>query len=125
MSGTSALSPAFLTNVPTFFEGGLPGTPVVPHDLRQTLYAAYVQDSWKVRNNVTLNLGLRYEMVTDTHETAGRLGALPTPTSPASVAEKTFFSNNPTTKNFEPRVGISWAPFHNGFDHRHCLQRSV
>ncbi len=43
----------FLTNVPTFFEGGTPNTPVIPHDLRQTIYAAYVQDSWRIRNNLT------------------------------------------------------------------------
>jgi TonB dependent receptor len=104
----------FLTNVPTFFEGGLPNTPVVPHDLRQTIYAAYAQDAWRFRNNVTLNLGLRYEMATDTTETAGRLGALPTTTSPASVPVKSFFTNNPTAKNFEPRVGVSWDPYHNG-----------
>lgn len=104
----------FLTNVPTFFEGGVPGTPVIPHDLRQTIYAGYVQDSWKWRNNLTINLGLRYEMATDTTETAGRLGTLPTPTSPAAVPVPTFFTNNPTTKNFEPRLGISWDPYHNG-----------
>jgi outer membrane receptor protein involved in Fe transport len=105
---------AFLTNAPTFFEGALPGTPVVPHDLRQTLYAAYVQDSWKLRNNLTANLGLRYEMVTNTTETAGRLGSLPTTTSPAAVPVKSFYTNNPTTKNFEPRIGVSWDPYHNG-----------
>lgn len=104
----------FLTNAPNFFEGGLPDTPVVPHDLRQTIYGAYVQDSWKARANLTLNLGLRYEMATNTTETAGRLGALPTPTSPTSVYVKSFFTNNPTVKNFEPRIGVSWDAFSNG-----------
>ena len=104
----------FITNVPTFFEGGVPGTPVIPHDLRNWIYAAYLQDSWKVRNNLTLNLGLRYEMSTDTTETANRLGELPTVTSPAAVPVKSFFSNNPTLKNFEPRVGIAWDPYNNG-----------
>lgn len=104
----------FLTNVPSFFEGGLPGTPVVPHDLRQTLYAAYVQDSWKPVPSVTANIGLRYEMATNTTETANRLGALPTPTSLAPVSEPSFFTKNPTLINFEPRAGIAWDPYHNG-----------
>ncbi len=104
----------FLTNVPSFFEGGLPSTPVVPHDLRQTIYAGYVQDSWKWLSNLTVNLGVRYEMATDTKETAGRLGVLPTPTSPAAVPVSTFFTNNPTLKNFEPRLGIAWDPYRNG-----------
>ena len=104
----------FLTNVPTFFEGGVPGTPVIPHDLRQTIYAGYVQDSWKFLTNLTINLGLRYEMATNTTETRGRLGSLPTPTSPAAVPVNSFFSNNPTTKNVEPRIGVAWDPYHNG-----------
>ena len=104
----------FLTNVPAYFEGGTPSTPVIPHDLRQYIYAAYVQDSWKLKSNVTLNLGLRYEMATDTTETANRLGTLPTTTSAAAVSVKNFFTNNPTTKNFEPRIGVAWDPYHNG-----------
>jgi hypothetical protein len=104
----------FLTNVPAFFEGGVPGTPVIPHDLRQTIYAGYLQDSWKFLTNLTVNLGIRYEMATNTTETRGRLGSLPTPTSPAAVQVNSFFSNNPTTKNFEPRIGIAWDPYHNG-----------
>lgn len=104
----------FLTNVPQFFEGGTPSTPVVPHDLRQSVFAVYAQDSWKFKTYLTVNAGLRYEMATDTTESANRLGALPTPTSPAAVTEKSFFSNNPTLKNFEPRLGISWDVFRDG-----------
>ncbi len=104
----------FLTNVPSFFEGGTPSTPVVPHDLRQYIFAAYVQDSWKLRGNLTANIGLRYEMATNTTETANRLGTLPTTTSPAAVSVKNFFTNNPTTKNFEPRIGLTWDPYGNG-----------
>lgn len=104
----------FLQAIPQFFEGGTPTTPVVPHDLRQTIYALYVQDSWKVRSNLTANFGLRYEMATDVTEIRGRLGALLTPTSPAAVPVSTFFDNNPTSKNFEPRVGIVWDPFGKG-----------
>jgi outer membrane receptor protein involved in Fe transport len=104
----------FLTNVPSFFEGGTPATPVVPHDLRQTIYAAYVQDSWKPLSNLTVNLGLRYEMATNTTETRGRLGSLATPTSATAQPEASFFTNNPTAKNFEPRIGLSWDPYRNG-----------
>ena len=104
----------FLQAIPTFFEGGLPNTPVAPHDLRQTIYGLYVHDSWKIRNNLTANFGLRYEMATNTTETNGRLGALLTPTSPSAVPITSFFDNNPTTKNFEPRVGIVWDPFGKG-----------
>jgi outer membrane receptor protein involved in Fe transport len=104
----------FLTNVPSFFEGGTPSTPVIPHDLRQYIFGAYIQDSWKLRSNLTANIGLRYEMATNTTETKNRLGSLPTTTSPTSTSVKSFFTNNPTTKNFEPRIGITWDPYSNG-----------
>ncbi|HZQ43632.1 MAG TPA: TonB-dependent receptor [Acidobacteriaceae bacterium] len=104
----------FLQNVPQFFEGGVPGTPALSHSLRQEIVGAYVQDSWKALNNLTLNLGMRYEMATDTVDHSNRMGALPTPTSPAAVLVSSFFTNNPTLKNFEPRVGIAWDVFHNG-----------
>ncbi len=104
----------FLTNKPNFFESGLPATPVAPLDLRTKIFAGYLQDDWRYRSNLTLNLGLRYEMNTDITEVRNRLGAILTLTSPLPVNVHTYFQNNPTLKNFEPRVGFSWDPFSKG-----------
>jgi outer membrane receptor protein involved in Fe transport len=104
----------FLTNTPTFFESGLPITPVRPFDLRSTIAAGYVQDDWRFRPNLTLNLGLRYEMNTNITEASNRLGKLVNITDPAASPVHTYFTNNPTLKNFEPRVGFSWDPFSHG-----------
>ena len=104
----------FLTNVPTFFESGLPITPVRPFDLRSTIAAGYVEDDWRFRPNLTVNLGMRYEMNTNVTEVAHRLGKMVNLTDPAASSVHTYFANNPTLKNFEPRVGFSWDPFSQG-----------
>ena len=100
----------FLTNVPTYFQSGLPTLPVEPVDLRTTIAAGYAQDDWRIRKNLILNLGLRYEMNTNFTEVRNRLGKLVTPTDAAVTPVKSYFSNNPTLKNFEPRVGFAWDP---------------
>jgi outer membrane receptor protein involved in Fe transport len=104
----------FLTNSPTFFESGLPSTPVRPLDLRSTIAAGYVQDDWRFHPNLTLNLGLRYEMNTNVSEVADRLGKLVNITDPAASSVKHYYTNNPTLKNFEPRIGFAWDPFSKG-----------
>jgi Carboxypeptidase regulatory-like domain/TonB-dependent Receptor Plug Domain len=102
----------FLTNQPTKFQGGIAST-LSPRNLRQTLFGAYIQDDWRARPNLTLNLGLRYEMSTVISETAGKLANLRNITDATAHVGNPFFSN-PTLRDFEPRIGFAWDPWRNG-----------
>jgi hypothetical protein len=51
----------FLRNQPDSFDSGLP-TKISPRGMRQTLFGGYVHDDWRFHPNLTLNLGVRYEM---------------------------------------------------------------
>jgi hypothetical protein len=99
----------FLTNQPLSLIADAPGI-VSRRRMRETLFGAYFQDDMHVRSNLTLNLGLRYEMTTVPSETSGRLASLPSLTAAAVVVKSPLFAN-PTLLNFEPRVGFSWDPF--------------
>ena len=102
----------FLTDNPASFNAARPSTRT-PRDLRQTLFGLYVQDDFKFRSNLTLNLGLRYEMATVPTETANQLTTLVNLTDTAPKIGSPYFSN-PTLRNFEPRVGFAWDPFRTG-----------
>jgi Carboxypeptidase regulatory-like domain/TonB dependent receptor/TonB-dependent Receptor Plug Domain len=98
----------FLTNRPLDFQGAV--TPNVPDvGLRQTLFGAYVQDDVRLQKNLTVNLGLRYEMTTVPTESQNRIANLRHLTDPAPHVGAPFFLN-PTLRNFEPRVGFAWNP---------------
>jgi hypothetical protein len=113
---------SFLTNSPNKFQGGIANT-LSPRNLRQNLFGAYLQDDWRWKPNLTLNLGLRYEMSTVPTETSGKIANLrdirdPLPVCGTLTAGNcsgtgAFFSN-PTLHNFEPRIGFAWDPLRNG-----------
>jgi hypothetical protein len=102
----------FLTNSPTKFAGGIVSS-LTPRDLRQTIFGGYLQDDWRWKPNLTLNLGLRYEMTTVPTEIHGKLANLRNLSDATPHLGDPFFSN-PTTRNFEPRVGFAWDVFGNG-----------
>src|SRR3989440_2717560 len=105
--------PSFLTNQPSRFQGGIVST-LSPRDVRQTIFGGYLQDDWRWFPNLTLNLGLRYEMATVPTEIHGKLANLRNLTDASPHLSDPFFVNNPTTKNFEPRIGFAWDPLRNG-----------
>jgi hypothetical protein len=104
--------PAFLAGQPNEFDASIPGT-TSPRNIRQNLFAGYVQDDYHFRPNLTFNLGLRYEMSTVPTEVSGKLSTLRNITDATPHLGDPYFSN-PTTANFEPRVGFAWDPFRTG-----------
>jgi hypothetical protein len=97
-----------LPNGATVFFGDLQAQPM-PLGLRQSLVGIYLQDDFQFRPNLTFNLGLRYEFITSPTEVAGRLGNLKTGAQLTTDVGNPYFEN-PSLKNFSPRVGFAWDP---------------
>ena len=85
-------------------------------------YGFFIQDSWKVRPNLTLGLGLRYELDQAPFERDGNFSNL-LYQQPWDTPPITFQTVGPGTGrqafygypyNFEPRLGLAWDPFHDG-----------
>jgi len=125
---------AFLTNAPHQLNALAPGGSFEV-GLRESLFAGYIQDDWRFRPNLTFNIGLRYEATTrptDSHNVPGYtvngytvatagfqqiqtlLNCTPGTTACGPVGTSSPISNNPTTLNYEPRIGLSWDPRKDG-----------
>ena len=79
--------------------------------LRKTEVYSYAEDEWKMRPNLTLNLGMRYSFYSIFHEVLGRA----IPFDFATCGAQGFCGagasfGNPNMLNIDPRVSIMWAP---------------
>ena len=79
---------------------------------RQSLLGLFIQDDFKFNQRLTLNLGLRYELVTTPHEINGKVSNLRNITDAAMTVGPPFFK--PTRLNFAPRVGFAYDVFGDG-----------
>ncbi len=71
-------------------------------DFWQQEYAFYAQDTWKVRNDLTLQYGVRYE---------AQIEPQPDDPNPELAGSDRIPSD---TNNFGPRLGLSWDPWKDG-----------
>lgn len=78
-------------------------------ELNQYFAIGYVQDEWKLRENITVNYGLRYEYYSVFREKRNLAvnwnpvtGQLLDPTLPVYQSDRT---------NFSPRFSTTWSPF--------------
>ncbi len=98
----------------------LPGG-ITPRETRATIYGAYIQDDFRLRPNLTINMGVRYEPMTVPSDAQGKIATLASLSSPTIYCGQAnnslctpfpsgeLFHNN-TLKDFSPRVGFAWDP---------------
>lgn len=89
-----------ITTISRQFEG--------PSKGRQHYLIGYGQDEWKVRPNITLNLGLRYEFYSVNREQDDRAVVFDVASGKLLPNDSKFYQT--ASNNFGPRLGITWAP---------------
>jgi hypothetical protein len=76
---------------------------------RRTFYMGYAQDEFRVRPDLTLNLGLRYEYYSVMHEILNRSAVVDIAACGGFCPKGTPYYD-PNRKDFGPRIGLAWAP---------------
>lgn len=74
----------------------------------QEYYIGFAQDEWKIRKNITLNYGLRYEFYTPLRER--RNGQVLFDTSSGTLKPSSLPAFHTDKKAFGPRLGLTWSP---------------
>jgi hypothetical protein len=82
---------------------------------RNSTYGVFAQSDWKLRPNLTVNLGLRWEYFAPPTEAQGHLANFEPTSDPMTGLRDGTATNpsqmwKPTWRNFGPRLGFAWAP---------------
>jgi hypothetical protein len=96
------------------------------YHFRGNSWDLFVQDEWRLRGNLTLNLGVRYEYFSPFSEENDRIVNLDLPVGftsppvPVQVGQSGPYNGQfpvtlvrPDRNNFAPRLGLAWKPLRN------------
>jgi hypothetical protein len=89
---------------PSPFNNGATGD----RHIRQTYYVGFAQDEWRVRPNVTLNYGLRYDYYVPLQEVDDRIVKFNIDTGLLDPNTTSFYHSK--KNNFQPRIGATYSP---------------
>jgi hypothetical protein len=82
--------------------------------VRSNIYALFVQDDFKLKPNLTVNLGLRWEYFGPFHEKFGNLSHPVLGDSPNQLTDLTLKLGgdlySSSKHNFGPQIGFAWSP---------------
>lgn len=116
-------NPSDRSTWPTQYTNSLPTYANIP----TTTMAAYLQDDWRVRDGLTFNVGLRYDvqlgsfnedlggLLSKIQDKLGRNGTFPV--DPSVIAQPR--TGRGDHNNFGPRVGFAWDPANDGVTNIH------
>jgi hypothetical protein len=95
---------SFLTGRNAIFAAPLTGSDPY-RGIRTSLFAIHAQDDIRVRRNLTVNFGIRYEIVTSPTEVHDRYANVQITGTNSTVGYPFFV---PSDKKFAPRFGFAW-----------------
>jgi hypothetical protein len=121
-TASRVLGQATFSTLQTFLQGTVSSFQVIPSPQElgwRSLFGAwYVEDTIKVRRNLTLELGVRHEFTTGWNEVGGRAANYITDAAGVLVTTprvgNSVYTANNAKKLFGPRAALAWDVFGNG-----------
>ena len=105
----------FFLGLPMSFGRGIPSNVSQPWEQSTNIFAFYGQDTWRVTEKLTLNLGLRYEahtpwIETNDHQANYNMKTGNVEYANQAGASRALYNGFYGGRDFQPRIGFAYTP---------------